>query len=429
MSVGRSLTVVLAVGLIVVLVIATRPPSPDEMTSTTTGADDEESLEPFDPDPSLQALPGRLLVVDEEDGIATMNADGTERVTIARPDSSIEERSLPTWSSSADRIAWTELWDDGHSDLVVATGSGETVSRLKAPFLASYVAWDPTGTLIALSGDDGRSSLVLYVADLRSREMTRLAEGAPLYFDWHPEGDELLVHHGNRLEHIPADGSQGIPLSGDGEFRVPIHFDGSLVLGSGREVGEALYVGNTGGDVLVELLRYATPMAFVADPGQRRLAVLSKGSPANQALSRLTDFTLPILEPNNLTVVDRETGVLELIAEGQGVAWSFSPEGGSLLYSTLVTVDAAQRLQWNVWDGRTSVTFASFSPAGRFGREYLAFFDQFDRTTTLWSPDGSAFVYAGGTSLENAGVWVQPIDSEDPIRVAVGVAAFWSPGA
>lgn len=159
------------------------------------------------------------------------------------------------------------------------------------------------------------------------------------------------------------------------------------------------------------------------------MAILSKGSSANQELSGEVDVGLPILLPNNLQVIDRNTGVVSQLAEGQGVAWFFSRDGSSLAYLMEETVDEVQRLRWSLWDGNASTEMSFFSPSGRFGRDFLAFFDQFSRNTTLWSPDDSAIVYAGGTSIDDAGIWVQRVDSPEPVRVAVGEAVSWSPGS
>ena len=48
---------------------------------------------------------------------------------------------------------------------------------------------------------------------------------------------------------------------------------------------------------------------------------------------------------------------------------------------------------------------------------------------TLWSPDGSAFVYAGEQAESGeSGIWIQPATPKiAPVRVADGVVAFWSP--
>ena len=46
----------------------------------------------------------------------------------------------------------------------------------------------------------------------------------------------------------------------------------------------------------------------------------------------------------------------------------------------------------------------------------------------LWSPDGSAFVYAGESESGESGIWIQPATADvAPDRIADGVFATWSP--
>lgn len=423
---SRLVAVALAFAAVVVLLFVTNPPdiSPDASTTTIGPSTTEETIEP---DPSLRGLPGRLLVIETDGAILTMDPDGTERITIAPAQPGITERSLPFWSPGGDLIAWTERHSSDDVSLVVATRDGDPVGTLDIPVLASYMAWGPSGGLIALTGDDGRGNQHLFVADVGSGTTTTVAEGSPMYFDWHPDGGQLLVHSGDSVFYVSADGTRSFEVAAGGEFRVPTHLNGSLVLGYGRDVGETLSVSTPGGEVTAELIRYATPMAFVIDDLTQRIALLSKGSSANQRLSGVTDIALPILRPNSLVVLDGATGEVAEVAQGQGVSWSFSPDGKLLLYSTLETIGSTQRLVWRVWDGSSSLTFASFSPSGRFGREFLAFFDQFDRAASIWAPDGSAFAYSGGNDLSDLGIWVQRIDSAEPVRVGRGLAAFWSP--
>lgn len=437
MSVGRWIAALAVAVLIVVVVLATNSSTTQETTSsttqemtssTTTVATPSTTEEIFAPDPALARLPGRLLVIQASGRLINMKPDGTNRLTVAEADDAVAERSLPAWSPNGDRVAWVDRFADEQIFLVIATASGEALSRFKLALVPGYIAWRPTGDMIAFIGDDGRANQVLRILDIASGEVSHLEDGAPLYFDWDPDGEFLLVHSAGTLSRIPVDGSEVAVLPPDGEFRVPVIEGEDMVVGFNRDIGEALSVANLEGEVDLDLIRYATPMAFTAN-GDGLVAILSKGSSANQELSGEVDVGLPILLPNNLQVIDRNTGVVSQLAEGEGVAWFFSRDGSSLAYLMEETVDEVQRLRWSLWDGNASTEMSFFSPSGRFGRDFLAFFDQFSRNTTLWSPDDSAIVYAGGTSIDDAGIWVQRVDSPEPVRVAVGEAVSWSPGS
>jgi hypothetical protein len=248
-----------------------------------------------------------------------------------------------------------------------------------------------------------------------------------VYFDWAPDGTELLARVSGRFEYLAIDGSRRETVPATGEFRLGAHVGASVLLGNEREVGEALALANRQGEIERELLRYAAPMAYVADDTGSRLAVMSRGSPESQELSQIEETDLPIIDAERLFVVETSDGALEEVSRARNIAWFWSPDGRNLLYSTVGAADGFERLQWHVWDGDETKSYRPFSPTGLFGRDYLAYFDQFALSISLWAPDGSAFTYAGGSSLEDAGIWVQKVEGGDPVRVSAGEVAIWSP--
>ena len=378
-----------------------------------------------DGDPGLAGLPGRLLVLGIEGEITTMRADGTDPLTLAEPEPPTD-RTQPTWSPDGSQVAWTERTADGETYLVVAAEDGRTSTSTPTPLMAVYIAWSPDGSLVAISGIDEEGNLLLATAR-PGQSIAVIDQGAPLYFDWAPEGSSLLVRASDRFEHVPIDGSERTQVPASGTFRIGVHIGDSVVLATARDVGDALAVADREGEIVRELIRYAGPIAYVVGPGDDRLATMTRGSPESQRLAQVDETDLPILEPNSLITVETTTGDIEEVAQARGVAWFWSPDGRLLLYSTIEFVDSIERLQWHTWDGKRSVSYQAFSPTGVFGRDYLAFFDQFARGMSLWAPDGSAFAYAGGTSLDDAGIWVQPVAGGDPVRVSPGEMAMWSP--
>ncbi len=370
-------------------------------------------------------LPGRLLVLDEDDGIMTVRPDGGDQVTLAEPDPAVE-RAQPTWSPDGSRVAWTERRDNQETLLMMSAADGSGIVERPSPVQAVYIAWGPDSEHIAITGNTEDGNLLLVVADPEG-ELTVIEEGAPLYFDWAPEGSEVLARVGERFGYVAVDGSGRTPVPVSGEFRLGAHLGESVVLGTGRDIGEALATANREGEVERELLRYATPMAFVVDDIRGRLAVMMRGSPESQQLSQVEESDLPIIEPDQLVVVDAADGSLVEVTRARNVAWFWSPDGDQLLYTTIEFLDGVERLRLHTWDGERTTSHQAFSPTGVFGREYLAYFDQFALSFSLWAPDSSAFVYAGGSSLEDAGIWVQPLDGDEPSRVSSGQMAVWSP--
>jgi len=378
---------------------------------------------------ALEGLPGQLLVLGEDGAIFVVRPDGTDRRDLAvakmiSGGSNDVVRSQPTWSPDGTRVAWTES-ARGVTFLVTATADGAEETRTGIPFPAVYMAWDPTGSLLALSGNDQDGSLKLTVS-VPGNALEVIDEGAPMWIDWHPSGSELLVHIEDRFESISIDGGSRRPIAADGEFRVGIHAGDGLVFATASDVGEVLVFGDLDGSVRTELMLVGDPTAFVVDSAGTRLAVMSTPSASTLALSEAERGQIEVLGPNRLVVIDLDGAEPMEVAMARAVAWFWSPDGDRLLYSTQVEVDGATRLQWHTWDGSESTSYRTFLPTGVFGRDYLAFFDQYARSHSFWAPDGSAFVYAGGTDLTNRGIWVQPISDAPPVRIALGELATWS---
>jgi hypothetical protein len=367
---------------------------------------------------------GRLLVMGEEGAITTILPDGTHPIELAPAGMS---RTQPTWSPDGRRVAWTESGDDGRPSLVVVAATGKELSRDPSPFMAVYISWDPGGERIALSGIEPESGDQLLALADPGKSLEVIDRGAPMWLDWNEDGSRLLAHIEDRFEVITVEGGARTPVPAGGRFRVGIHAGDDLVFAQAEEVGEVLVLGRTDGSVHRRLLRMGSPTAFVSDPNTRRLAVMSVPSPSTLALSREEPGPVPILESNRLVVVDLGDGGLSEVARGRAVAWFWSPGGDLLLYCILQPENST--LSWQVWNGEGSVEYQSFIPTGIYGRDYLAYFDQFARSLSFWAPDGSAFVYAGGSSLEDRGIWVQTLGEAAPVQVSPGVVAVWSPGS
>ena len=66
-----------------------------------------------------------------------------------------------------------------------------------------------------------------------------------------------------------------------------------------------------------------------------------------------------------------------------------------------------------------------------FATAYLPFYDQFERSVTLWSPDSTRLVFAGESMAGDAGVWLHktPMAGEDAqtFLIGDGAMALWSP--
>jgi hypothetical protein len=84
------------------------------------------------------------------------------------------------------------------------------------------------------------------------------------------------------------------------------------------------------------------------------------------------------------------------------------------------------RFRWRIWSDEGSFTTPPFSGSITFLQE-AAFFTQFAQSTTMWSPDSSAFAYP---AEDDAGpvILVQPAArGAQPFVVGSGSWVGWSP--
>ena len=67
----------------------------------------------------------------------------------------------------------------------------------------------------------------------------------------------------------------------------------------------------------------------------------------------------------------------------------------------------------------------TFSPTESF-QNILPFFDQYQRSGTIWSPDSQELVLSGIDGSGNAGIYVVSADGGDSRKIADGDLAFWA---
>jgi TolB protein len=377
--------------------------------------------QPF-PSPSPQATgvpgePGRIAVLDERGTLTAFDADGSDAVVIALsvPDETLVRQ--PTWSPDGARIAWVGMAADGTSaDVMIAAADGTRPTDIPVAAAPFYLSWDPTSSRIVYLGGSAAADIELGLVDVAASTYAAIDAGSPFYFSWAPAGKQLLVHVGtDRLDRLAIDGSHTSLDDPPGTFTAPVWTaDGrTIVYASDGGHGQRLVAYDLGTERREVLARFDGTIAFVVSPDGRRVAfqVLQGSS---------------VVTP--LSVIDRKTGKIARVATEYSPSFFWSPEGNKLL--SLLPEVTPERLwfRWGVWQDGSSFTTGRFVPSLEFSRDYLQFFEQYAQSMRLWSPDGSAFVYAGESESGESGVWIQPAtQGAAPVRVADGVFATWSP--
>ncbi len=401
-----------------------------------------------------QAATGMLALVGADHNLYALNPDTGEKTTLT-DDAAVNATGgsvvygAPTWAPQTGKLAFTRtrIGPDGshHVDLLVNSGQPGQAEAVfsdasQTPF---YIYWAPDGETLSFLASTTDGTLRAYI--LRSGAVAQLLDqGQPYYWVWTPDSASLLAHVGGSAGDNPAGARlslfQGQSLDGKrlnllpADFQAPdIAPDGKYLLVASRSPNGAagLDMWDIGGGGESQLIGLAGPVGFGWSPVGNSIAYLTLPGTGQESFGSLgwVDMT----DPNH------PQQIADVASHVAGFFWS--PVGDRLAYLVpeIVTPgtqqQVANRLQSGqlvlnlyvaVANSRTLHKVASFPPTDDF-LAILPFFDQYERSTTIWSPDGSQLVYTASAKNGPPGVYVVDADgNSSPRRVADGSQAVWS---
>ena len=397
--------------------------------------------------PTLRVAADLIAYVTPDGEIWTSRPDGTGPAKIS-PDGGFF--TWPTWSPDARRIAFSGVLGEGNDQRTSALSVYELASRqlrevqtgqpgeagLVAQGAPHYVSWSPDGQTLAFIVATA-SGLRLYVDNVDDDVPPRgVLDQAPLYLAWSPDSRHLLVHRGPDHFYVGAEDMLAvrldIPATGVW-YRVPAWepSGGRLdyLLGDASGAGTLYRTGLEGGAApLVE----GVPVnaAFLWAP--------------NEPLLALTDpERVLIFAPLGVRVFQRfslydSNGVRTGVSvEDDVVAFYWSPDSTKIAY--LTPGEAFGVLRWNILEVESGDRWPllDFVPS-ESQLTAFQFFDQYAVSHSVWSPDSASLVYAGRQygGAVSAGVNAQVADTVFVVSadrnptldtLADGILAFWSP--
>jgi TolB protein len=354
--------------------------------------------------------------------------DGSERVALTNDATSLHQYLQPTWSPSGSKIAWAEIDNrtgDLKSALTVSQFDGLARQHFDTPFAPFYMHWSPDEARLAylsnwLNLNQSTSTIALRLIDFAAtEEQTRtLAEGQPLYLAWSPEGDRLLIHIDNdRLEFWDIAGEGTALTATFAAFPAPQwSSDGNqLLYAMGESGAQQLVMSDIEGNLTQEITDFDQNISFSLSPSNDRVAYA------------ITPPGVGTAAFGPLYVVELESNRTRELTSNPVMAFFWSPDGTKLAYLVMDDSGEVLRLRWQVWDGTASKAYAAIVPSRTFLQGYIAFFDQYARSMSIWSPDSTAFAYAAVDDTLGNNIWVQQLAADEPVQVSRGVFVAWSP--
>lgn len=397
---------------------------------------------------------GRLAVVGADHNLYAIDPISGDQTALTddatiNPSGESVVYGAPTWAPRTGQLAFTRTRITATGahlvDLMVSSGQpgGSMVAFSDASRTPFYIYWSPDGEALSFlaSASDGSLGTYLWRTGSGSELLDR---GQPYYWIWSPDGAYLLAHVGGSEADNP-DGArlslfQGQPLKAKDLSLAPADFQAPDVSPDGKHVLVASRLSNGspalemwdvegGGEHLLAALN--GPVGFGWSPAGDSIAYITLPGTSQETFGSLG--WIDVSNPESPREIE---GVASHVA---GFFWS--PLGDRLAYLVpeLVTPGSQQQvanrrqsgqLVLNLFvagaNSRTATKVASFTPTEDF-LSVMPFFDQYERSTTIWSPDGKRLVFTSSAQSGPPGVFVVEADGRSsPRRVADGSLAVWS---
>lgn len=418
--------------------------------------------------PNLGTQDGRVLYLTPESDIALSDISGKTHVRVT-DDSFIDNDArrmriylFPTAASDGDAIAFVRLDVSGNSVTQTVTiaeprDNGASIDVFSTgESTIPYVDWAPDGQTIAFLTINANSGEIRTAARTGG-EASIIESGRPAYWHWHSDSGSLVTHLGGRGERR----GEGAYLStidinaarrGDanvfdtlpGAFQSP-HFSpaGSHMVYAANLEGagdDALVLGDASGVPICVLSSVEHGAFFAWSPNGVHVAVMDTPGPAVAA--------------GALRVIDVRDGSTQQVHQS-AIAFFWSPDGDRLaVYSLSDSAAPTQigqatgsarvarvseqegrvpmmRIEIASLRGGAHIPVVDTFMTGDF-RQYLQFFDQYSRSVTPWSPNGTHLAFSGGQRTDAPPVFgiatFNPAKTEVTLsQLGQGSLAFFSP--
>jgi len=404
---------------------------------------------------SLERKSGLIVYIGADGNIYTIDQGGGNQTAVTTDagsaDGKVDAYQFPTWSPDAQKLAFAKV--SRTSGGAVETARVYTAERDGTGLVEAYVSdkqfpiylyWSPDSQRLSFLTSAAAGGMMLQVVPAQGGEALVLDAGAPYYWTWAPDGQSILVHVGGATKSQPRARLSFLSINGEvieeglalrpTEFQAPAWSpDGNqLLLAAETEDGDRAFMltDSSGGPKSVLKLLDGS-IAFGWSPDSKRVAYITGNSD-----QQLTIGPLTVLDPEKpaeaKTTVQDDVFAFFWSPDGQEVAF-FVPR---VIRPTPEPNQSGQPqqillLQLHVLDVKSgeSREVTTFLPTREFVN-VLPYFDQYQLSTTIWSPDSKNVVLSGypvGNQPQELGVWVVAASGNlEPRYLTEGPLAFWS---
>lgn len=390
----------------------------------------------------LPDLPGQIALVGRDYNIHILQP-GAPTTALTQDAAPGRRYQWPTWSTDG-RVAYFCCDTTARAEVFVSSDSMGPGRLLYTADNARtvYAYWSPQhcpqnpdcrSLAVLLENHSAASLNLLLIRDDEEITAETVASGAPLFYSWSPAGTQMAMHRGSSIVEVfdLPDGTTDTLTTNSGIFRAPAWspVDDRVLYGVvGQQAGQTDMIIQAHDTFQTLLPGIEGAISFSWSPDGNHIAYRS-------ATAEQTG-RLQILDPISGQIVARsgDTGVL---------AFFWSPDSEYIAYLTLSTppgtfnlalsqeqdfMQNIEGLAWSVLHLRagTEYRYSTFVPTSEM-LYLLLFFDQFNQSHRLWSPDSSHILYselADGLPVVSI-LDVSKTDSV-PLTIASGVFAVWS---
>jgi Tol biopolymer transport system component len=352
---------------------------------------------------------------------------------------------LPTWSRDGNQLAFvgtSGINSDATAKLFTADMATDKTHEIYSSTteFPIYLYWSPDNANVSfISTSVSGQSLILQSAPAGGGDRTIIDSGSPYYWSWAPDGHTLITHSGGSStstapEHLAFIQLKDSGIIEDGLDTVPASFqapawspDGSHIVLTRLEDGKKeIILTNGAGTYEKTLGSIKLNTAFGWSNDNKDVAFIDGIQAMNAGAI------------GELNVVNIETDEKISVAENV-VSFYWSPNGEKLAYFVPGLSDTSGNnssgsttpqllLQLNMLDVKSgeSRELFTYQPTDQF-KNTLPYFDQYQQSNTIWSPDNNNLVLSFLDQDGKPGIAVVAASGQlQPRMLAQGYLAFWS---